>query len=422
MIRRGIEWYHVPKGFLRLSTQIIQSDVDWRSQNRLAALASIEHIPAIDGVRGIAILLVVWYHAPFLFRDADGFPQEISRSLVQKVFWGMSTAGWIGVDLFFVISGFLITSILIRGRETNGSLRVFWYRRAIRILPLAVLYLSVLKLNVTLNDPLGILSSFEAWPAYLFYVGNFHVAINGWQPVVVMILWSLAVEEQFYIVWPFLVHNVSSRKLMLLCFTVLTLSPIARAIIYWSLDYPAVYVLTVCRLDGLVVGTVLALLVHAERWKVQTLESCRKLAPLALLSISTVLLGPFSPSFPQTRPLLFTLFGYTWIAISFGLLVGASFLCTGWVRSLLGGRVLMFVGKRCYGFYLWHALVAAMVNKVVNSLQLDVDFYGLLCLWMIGLIVIATASWCCFERPILNLKRLVAYTAISKPCAVDLVR
>ncbi|WP_447601705.1 acyltransferase family protein [Nitrospira sp. Nam80] len=405
-----------------MSAQTIQSDVDCRSQDRLAAVALIEHIPAIDGLRGVAILLVAWYHAPFLFRDNNGFPQEISQSIVQKVFWGMSTAGWIGVDLFFVISGFLITSILIRGRATKGSLRVFWYRRALRILPLAVLYLSVLKLNVTLGDPLGMLSSFDAWPAYLFYMGNFHIAINGWQPVVVMILWSLAVEEQFYMVWPFLVHHVGSKKLILTCLIILALSPIARAIVYWTLDYPAVYVLTVCRLDGLAVGTVLALLVRAERWRIQTLASCRKFVPLALLSAFTVLLGPFSPSFPQTRPLLFTLFGYTWIAISFGLLVGASLQCTGWVQSLLGGRVLMFVGKRCYGFYLWHALVAAMVKKVVDSLQLDVGLYGLLCLWVIGLIVVTTASWCFFEKPILSLKRLVPSTAVSKPCAVVLVR
>jgi peptidoglycan/LPS O-acetylase OafA/YrhL len=400
----------------------MQSEVDWRSRDRLAAVASIEHIPAIDGMRGVAILLVAWYHAPFLFRDAAGFPQEISGGLIQKVFWGMSTAGWIGVDLFFVISGFLITSILIRECASKGSLRVFWHRRALRILPLVVLYLSLLKLNVTLGDPLGMLSSFDAWPAYLFYIGNFHIAINGWQPVVVMILWSLAVEEQFYIIWPFLVHHVSFRKLILTCLIILTLSPIARAITYWTLDYPAVYVLTVCRLDGLAVGTILALLIHTDKWKVQALDSCRKLAPLALLAVFTVLLGPFSPSFPQTRPLLFTLFGYTWIAISFGLLVGASLQCTGWARSLLCWPILTFVGKRCYGFYLWHALVAAMVKKIVDSLQLDVGFYGLLCLWIISLIAVATASWCFFERPILNLKRLVSSTAVSKPCAVVLVR
>ncbi|MGH7258236.1 MAG: acyltransferase family protein, partial [Nitrospiraceae bacterium] len=350
-----------------------------------AGNSAIDYVPSIDGLRGIAILLVAWYHAPFLFRDADGFPQEISQSIVQKVFWGMSTAGWMGVDLFFVVSGFLITSILLQGRGTSGSLQGFWYRRSLRILPLAIVYLSVLKLNVALGDPLGVLNSFDEWPAYLFYVGNVHIALNGWQPVVVMILWSLAVEEQFYIVWPFMVHHLHSRKLILICFIVLSLSPIARAIVYWTLDYPAVYVLTVCRLDALAVGTVLALLVRTETWRGQTLLSCQKLAPLALLALLIVFLGPFSPSFPQTRPVLFTLFGYTWIAIAFGLLVGASLQSRGWAQCLLSGRLLIFVGKRCYGFYLWHAFVAGMVKSLVASWSVPVGFYGQLLLWMVCL-------------------------------------
>lgn len=380
----------------------------------------MEHIPCIDGLRGIAILLVAWYHAPFLFSDANGFPQEIFRSPVQQVIWGMSMAGWIGVDLFFVVSGFLITSILLQGRGTGGSLQIFWYRRALRILPLAVLYLSVLKLNVALGDPLGVLNSLDAWPAYLFYVGNVHIAFNGWQPVVVMILWSLAVEEQFYIVWPFLVHHLDSKKLILICFIILALSPVARAVVYWTLGYPAVYVLTVCRLDALAVGTVLALVVRIEKWQAQVLISCRKLALLALLALVTVFLGPFSPSFPQTRPLLFTLVGYTGIAIAFGLLVGASLQCEGRARSLLSGRVLSFVGKRCYGFYLWHALVAALVKKVVYILSLDVSFYGQLFVWVVGLVVVASVSWSFIERPVLALKRLVPYPVGPGPCPVSL--
>jgi peptidoglycan/LPS O-acetylase OafA/YrhL len=116
------------------------------------------------------------------------------------VFGGMSLGGWIGVDLFFVISGFLITSILIRMRDGGGSSWVFWGRRGLRILPLALLYLLVLFVLTLLGDLLKLLPHFEGWAWYALYLGNIHIAMYGWQPLAVMILWSLAIEEQFYLV------------------------------------------------------------------------------------------------------------------------------------------------------------------------------------------------------------------------------
>src|SRR6478672_5236737 len=102
------------------------------------------YMPTVDGLRGIAILLVLWYHAPFLFRQLTEFSAQQSPWLTLGLFWRMSLGAWIGVDLFFVISGFLITLILIRVKEGTGSLLVFWERRALRIFPLAGLYLVAL--------------------------------------------------------------------------------------------------------------------------------------------------------------------------------------------------------------------------------------------------------------------------------------
>src|SRR5262245_16729013 len=278
----------------------------------------------------------------------------------------MSTAGWVGVDLFFVVSGFLITSILLRVTAVEGSLQMFWYRRGLRILPLAVLYLSILYLNAALHDPLGILKNFDAWLSYLFYMGNVHIAIHGWQPIAVMILWSLAVEEQFYIVWPVLVHYLTRRHLLIFSVIMIVLSPLVRSLIDQTVGYPGVYVLTICRLDALAAGAILAILVSHEAWKEKTTFWCVKLAPLGLAVFLITFLVPFGPSFPTTRPSYFTVFGYTWIAIALAILLGASVTCGGWVRSVLGSRILIFVGKRCYGFYLWHSLVAAVVTKLVT--------------------------------------------------------
>jgi len=118
---------------------------------------------------------------------------------------------------------------------------------------------------------------------------------------------------------------------------------------------------------------------------------------------------------------MFTLFGYTWIAIALAIMVGAGIECQGWTRSLLSNSALMFIGKRCYGFYLWHALVAGVAKKLVDTLSLDIGFYGQLSLWLVGLLLVATVSWSFFERPILNLRRLVPYTLAPQafPASLD---
>lgn len=388
--------------------------------SRLAWNNPMEYLPCIDGLRGIAILLVVWYHVPFLFRDVAGLRREMLEGTLQRVFWGMSLAGWVGVDLFFVISGLLITSILLWSRDVGSPLQVFWYRRGLRILPLAVLYLLVLQVNAVLHDPLGILKDFDGWLAYLLYVGNVHIALNGWQPLVVMILWSLAVEEQFYLVWPIVVHWVSRRTLFVITWIIIALSPLARSVAYSFLDYPAVHVLTFCRLDALASGAAIALLISSETTKVQTVSYCRRWSWLAFGILFATFLGPFSPSFPQTRPLMFTLFGYTWIAMAWAVLVGASLGCEGWVRAALSSRPLTFVGKRCYGFYLWHALVAGVILKLADTVSLNIGLYGYLFLWLGTLSAVVSLSWSCFERPILGLKRFVPYPATSQVCPVSL--
>jgi peptidoglycan/LPS O-acetylase OafA/YrhL len=370
---------------------------------------SASYMPTIDGLRGIAILLVLWYHAPFLFREVTALPENI--------FWRMSTAGWIGVDLFFVISGFLITGILLRN-TMDGSLQAFWYRRGLRILPLAILYLLLLQLNVIFHDPLGILTSFEAWSAYLFYMGNVHIALSGWQPLVIMILWSLAVEEQFYLLWPVLVHHISRRHLLILAGLIIGLSPLARSIVDAFYGYPAVYVLTLCRLDVLSAGAVLALLLSSEEWSLTTSIWCRKLAFPAMAFVLVTFLAPFSPSFASTHPTYFTLFGYTWIALALAILVGVSVRCEGLIQSILSHTALTFIGKRCYGFYLWHVVIAAVVTKFLSAISWNLSLYGRIAMWSICLSLVVTASWYFFERPILNLKYLCSYPVDEKERSV----
>ncbi len=362
---------------------------------------SLNHLPTIDGLRGIAIAFVLWHHAPFLFMEAGARPES--------GFWGMSAAGWLGVDLFFVISGFLITTILLRTKQRTGQLRVFWARRALRILPLAYLYLAVLGISVVLSKPWNVLGHFDGWPFYFFYLGNLHVALNGFQAAPVTILWTLAVEEQFYLLWPFVVLLFDSRRLLRICVLIALLSPLTRALIA---AYPAVYVLSFCRADTLAAGAILALLLNDEGCRITTLLWCRRLTIPALLAVVAMLVPPFGPVSLTKHSPFFTVVGYSWLAIAFTLLVGASLDSRGWVKLILTNPILMYVGKLCYGFYIWHCLVGALIQQLCMwYMPGTFGFYGKVALWGVSTSLVASASWFLFEKPFLKLKRAFPHGA-----------
>ncbi len=190
-----------------------------------ASCVSQPHLPEVDGLRGLAILLVLWYHAPFLFRQLPEFSAEQTPWSTLGLIGRMSLGGWIGVDLFFVISGFLITLILLRIKDRAGSTLAFWGRRGLRILPLALLYLAVLIGLTSIGDPLNMIPSFDGWAWYALYLGNIHIAMYGWQPLAVMILWSLAIEEQFYLIWPFIVRLCTADQLLRSSVALIVIAP-----------------------------------------------------------------------------------------------------------------------------------------------------------------------------------------------------
>jgi len=355
--------------------------------------------------------LVLCYHAPFLFRDLPEFSGQQTPWAMLGVLGRMSLGGWIGVDLFFVISGFLITSILIRLRDGGGTSWVFWGRRGLRILPLAILYLLVLFALTWLGDPLKLLPHFEGWAWYAFYLGNIHIAIYGWQPLAVMILWSLAIEEQFYLVWPLLVQACRRHRLLWWSGGIMAVAPVMRAIMLLAADYPATYVFTICRLDALAAGAVVAVIFGNHKWWAEAARLCKRLAPFASVLILMTFLVPFSPSLPETRPWFFSVFGYSWLAVSFAILLGASLNADGLFGALLKSPVLTFLGRRCYGLYLWHVLIAGFVTAGLQPFQLGFHVHTLL--WLAALLIVGIGSWLLFEEPILRLKQLLPY--VEKP-------
>ena len=159
------------------------------------------HIPALDGIRGLAILLVLLCHFP-LYGDMQ------PTIFIDKLFYAMTRAGWCGVDLFFVLSGFLITGILYDAKGSRFFFRNFYMRRCLRIFPLYYGVLAVFFVIVPFVLPLGrnyeLFLKDQAW--YWSYLTNIKIAIEGWPKFYALAhFWSLAVEEQFYFVWPFVV-------------------------------------------------------------------------------------------------------------------------------------------------------------------------------------------------------------------------
>jgi peptidoglycan/LPS O-acetylase OafA/YrhL len=217
-------------------------------------------IPELDGIRGVAIVLVLAFHL-FWFPYHFGVPMELPIWLKQAFL-----SSWIGVDLFFALSGFLITRLLLQERERPKAWRRFFFRRALRIFP-AYFLLLTLWIFVAGYFPTPLRQS-DDWATRLSlwtYTSNWWIALNGWEgiPEPLAHTWTLAIEEQFYLLWPLLILFCPQRWALRVSLSLLILCPLAR----FFVDPLAAYVLTPLRLDALAAGAALALWnKHLPRW------------------------------------------------------------------------------------------------------------------------------------------------------------
>lgn len=220
-------------------------------------MAEHKHIPTLDGLRAVAILLVL-LHMGGLRPTIDN--QHMLGSFLAI----LMDSGWIGVQLFFVLSGFLITTILLKtnNRDTFKTLLNFYIRRALRIFPLYYSSLAILfTLAITLNEaPEWLKNSFLHKWHFIFYLSNW---ITPFIDPFMGHFWSLAVEEQFYFIWPILVLLINRNKLIWLCIILIIQAPIFRICIHlWQNPHIELveYTWTPARLDGLLIGALLAIL------------------------------------------------------------------------------------------------------------------------------------------------------------------
>jgi peptidoglycan/LPS O-acetylase OafA/YrhL len=370
-------------------------------------------VPELDGIRGIAILLVMLFHF---------VPQPTHPSIINNLS-KIAGIGWCGVDLFFVLSGFLITGILLDSKGSSSYFAAFYKRRAVRILPLY--YFAVISLFIILpaaslqfGFKWSVFPSNEQW-WYWLHISNWRTAFH---PVVypeASPLWSLAIEEQFYLVWPLVVLLCSPRRLFHVCVGLTLVCFLARnlpSVQALSGQYDNfLYRLTPFRIDALVFGACAALIVRNERWTQSTRRFLWPAFSSAMVAVSAVMIAAGSTS-PHTGPM--TRFGYTALGVIFTSVVllatwssGSPAIFTRVLRS----RVLTSFGKYSYAMYVVHFPLTWHLAPYVEPMG-----YGPLAVFFRVLLKIAETYlaalllWNCLEKHFLKLKRRFNYKVVPE--------
>ena len=354
-------------------------------------------IPALDSLRGVAVLLVLFNHGFYWGKNYDG--GGIGGLLVRG-----SHAGWLGVNLFFVLSGFLITRILIETRDSPDYFRSFYSRRALRILPA---YLSLLLILLAAGS---IQAGFAA--LCIFFLANMAPILGmamQYRP-----LWSLAVEEHYYLVWPSVVRRLSLRTLASIAVCVVIATPLVRWIAFRNGISEGLSLYTWFNLDGLALGSLLAIIFHLSRGSSRT---------LTIFSAVTILLGAVT-----------LVMGKPYGILRSGLPLGAALQITPWCLIFAGlmalllridgtrasrwtdNTILVFFGDISYGLYLIHWLVFTEYDRFagwawnVNESAVPGMGYAFLRLFIAGgvSVAIATLSRRTFEEKYMRLKNRVA--------------
>jgi peptidoglycan/LPS O-acetylase OafA/YrhL len=370
-------------------------------------------IPELDGVRGVAILAVLAYH----FSLPPGMPHVLSNAL------GL---GWSGVDLFFVLSGFLITGILMDTRTSGNYFSSFYARRVLRIFPL---YLSFVFAYFVIALPLAHhLGYWQSWdnsmqPWYWLHLSNWLSAF-GHDAVLLTHLWSLSIEEQFYLVWPIVVLFIRPAWLPYLC-SILIIIPFALRLAYLNNSYGEefLYRLTPFRVDTLAAGCLMAVIANNAAWCAAIGARLRYLTPAALSLLLFVLVWAHSES--AYTPWMVT-WGYTSLALIYACLVFSASFYSGsshWWAIQLRRPFLRTFGKYSYGIYVLHIPILYFQSRFLFNISDRIPEGARAAVWILSIPVgvllsfaAAQASWHLLEKHCLQWKKyFVAKPGLTLP-------
>jgi len=365
-------------------------------------------IPELDGIRGIAILSVLAYHlfafSMQLWEERHGQHWHAFPRLVELVTW----PGFLGVDVFFVLSGFLITGILLDTKNDAHFLRNFYVRRALRILPLYIVILAVIAVGYSNSGKFLLLSA--------FFLSNLAtlLGIRTIGP-----LWSLSIEEHFYLIWPWVVKAVSRRTLMIVAFSICAIEPVVRIAGFplWSDGY----FFSWTRFDGLAWG---ALVACFARSSAATPSMISKLYWTCLTAAAVVLLTGIPLGLLSRQNIFGTALQYLPAQLfSMALILAALGMPGRLVSNLLRTEGLRLSGDLSYCLYMIHTFLMdsydALTDRFYPAAELALGPFGALLVRAIA-VLLAAFGLALLSRRFLELPalRLRHYLEPKRPMAV----
>jgi peptidoglycan/LPS O-acetylase OafA/YrhL len=369
---------------------------------------STSRIAHLDGLRGLAVVLVFLHH--FAVPVLIGPPGSVGAYAVVTL-----TLTFAGVDLFFVLSGYLIGGILIDNRNSPCLFKTFYLRRSARILPLAFLFIGFVFIAIRMNwfNP-SIEGSVFPWWVYASFTSNFWSAyVQDWGFRPLSLLWSLAIEEQFYAVAPLVVWWIRPAALPHALLVTIVLAPILRMACCFFGDAGrfAAHFLPFCRMDSLAMGMLvswalrdeatLAALQRHSRWIV-------RVTVLAFLSLALLTKWRVAPGH-----LALATWGYSAISLACaGSLLLLELNPRSNASAVLGRPAIAWVGRLSYFIYLFQTVLVGLAISVIFSHRLAIT--PAQSIWQLGVgllvfIAAAVASWNLFETPLINLARRFRY-------------
>jgi peptidoglycan/LPS O-acetylase OafA/YrhL len=369
-------------------------------------------IPELDGLRGLAILLVILCHYVGNARHAPlGFwPHR---------FLSAFAAGWSGVDLFFVLSGFLIGGILLNAREAPNYFRAFYMRRVFRILPVYYLWtlLFAIAVAVTLAFFPGRLEvsgrDLLRVPVQLSFVQNMFADMPRFSWIWFNVTWSLAVEEQFYILAPPLIRFLTTRNLVIVLGATICAAPVLRILVFEYLkegNYLAVFAMP-CRADALAWGMLLA----AGWRKAWFRELVNRSAARLRVALTILFLGAGALLWWLVHPIneVTVTIGFSWLAILYSaLLLRVISNPQGRIAGVMRWKILGWLGGISYCVYILHDAFNFFAHQMF--LHAEPQIYtakgvGVTLFALAATLVVASLSWRYFEKPLIRRGHTYSY-------------
>lgn len=351
----------------------------------------------LDGLRGFAAFAVFITHSA---------PQSDPRLLLQPLVW-LANIGWAGVDLFFVLSGFLITGILLDQKGKSRYFFTFYWHRALRIFPLYLLLLCITT----------VVGVFYGWPAWLLYVDGpmwpYWTFVSNVGPFVgvsmaavsyLLPCWSLAIEEQFYVVWSAIVRIVGIDWLAWIAALALCASISLRYILFDKYGPSATFYFTATHLDALCCGIILRV-AYTRLPQTFIANFARSWWLLALICGAVLAVDYYRyPGVPVSyRPMMMHV-GLTVISVFCAALVAHGIAINGWVRLVFNSSVLTRLGLYSYFIYLYQNIINDVILRLWPSIMYDLGVIGRLAFVFGCILILAHFSNLAIEGPARRLR------------------